>query len=128
MLSALALSLALSATAVPPGAPVENHAHGAHYGQPTVQVFARKPVDEYRKANWLRYNAELETHWRAYRAAGSTPAAWQTYLANAEAAKYRYLYADPYLLPVVEPPLGYLPPWEQVIQNGALTAGAGCTP
>ncbi len=122
MLPALALSIALSATSVPPGTPVDSPI------QPTVQVFARKPVDEYRKANWLRYNAELETHWQAYRAAGSTPAAWQTYLTNAEAAKFRYLRADPYLLPVVEPPLGYLPPWEQVIQDAALSAGAGCTP
>jgi hypothetical protein len=128
MLPALALTVALGATAVPPGWPVENHAHPGHYAQPTVQVFARKPVDEYRKANWHRYNAELELRWQAYRAAGSTPAAWQAYQASAEGAKFRYLYDDPYLLPVVEPRLGYLPPWQQVIEQGSVTTGAACVP
>src|SRR5690349_24938371 len=108
MLPALALYVALSATAVPPGTPVENHAHPGHYAQPTVQVFERKPVDDYRKASWIRYNADLEQLWQTYRLAGSTPAAWQAYQAGANAAKYRYLYDDPYLLPVVQPNLTYV--------------------
>ena len=128
MLPALAISVALSAAAVPPGAPVENHAHPGHYAQPTLQVFARQPVDQYRQANWLRYNAELDQLWLAYRTAGSTPAAWQTYQAAANEAKFHYLYHDPYLLPVVRPNLAYLPPWEQVIHDGSLTAGATCCP
>jgi hypothetical protein len=126
MLPALALSIALSATAVPPGAPVANHAQPGHDTQPTVQIFEREAVDNYRRANWLQYNAELERLWQIYRAAGSTPLAWQAYQASAEAAKYRYLYADPYLLPVVRTQAAFLPPWEQVIQNGSVATGAAC--
>ena len=126
MLPALALSVALSATAVPPGTPVENHAHPGHYAQPTVQVFERQGVDDYRRANWVRYNAELEQLWQVYRAAGSTPVAWQAYQVSANAAKYRYLYADPYLLPVVRPTHVYVPEWEQVIHNGSVAVGAAC--
>jgi hypothetical protein len=127
MLTALALSVALNAAAVPPGSAVVNHASPGHYAQPTVQIFERKQVDDYRRANWLRYNADLDAHWRAYRATGSTPAAWQAYQVNAEAAKRRYLVDDPYLLPVVTPSPAYLPPWQQLIIDGALAAGSGCT-
>jgi hypothetical protein len=126
MLSAYLLSVAMSATAVPPGWPVENHAHPGHYAQPTVQVFERKPVDDYRRANWVRYNIELEAHWKAYRAAGSTPEAWAAYQVNANAVKRRYLIDDPYLLPIVDPPVSYLPPWQQVVVDGAAAAGAAC--
>lgn len=124
MLPALALSVALSATAVPPGYPVENHAQPSHFAQPTVQVFERKPVDDYRKANWIRYNAELDSLWKAYRKAGSTPAAWQTYQLSVESAKRRYLIADPYLLPIMNPPATFVPPWEQAISTGAAPTGA----
>ena len=126
MLPALALSVVLSASAVPPVFVAENEGDGVHLDQPTVQVFARQGIDEYRRANWVRYNAELEQLWQVYRAAGSTPVAWQAYQASANAAKYRYLYDDPYLLPVVRQKSTYLPAWEQVIHNGSLAAGAAC--
>ena len=103
MISALALSLAMSTTMVPPGQEVVNHAHPGHYAQPTIRVFERKPVDEDRKLAWQAYCRELDMLWNEYRAAGSTPAAWRTYLSAAGQAKRRYVVNDPYLAPIIDP-------------------------
>jgi hypothetical protein len=102
MISAVALSVALSATMVPPGEPVVNHAHPGHYAQPTIRTFERRAEDLDRKAAWQAYCRELEALWSAYRAAGSTPAAWRTYVQASGQAKRRYVFADPYLAPIVD--------------------------
>jgi hypothetical protein len=102
MISAFVLSLAISTTSVPPGAPVENHAHPAHFAQPTIRVFARRAVDSSRELAWITYSHELDQLWLAYRAAGGTPAAWRQYVDAAGEAKRRYVYGDPYLAPIVD--------------------------
>lgn len=101
MLSAFALSVALSASMVPPGEEVANHAHPAHYGQPTIRVFERRAEDADRKQAWIAYCRELDQLWLEYRTAGSTPAAWRSYVTAAGEAKRRYVTADPYLAPIV---------------------------
>jgi len=102
MISAAILSLAMSSTMVPPGQSVVNHAHPAHYTQPTVRIFERRGEDRDRRVAWEAYCKELDALWAAYRNAGSTPVAWNTYLDAAGQAKRRYVYQDPYLLPIVE--------------------------
>jgi hypothetical protein len=102
MVSAYVLSIALSATAVPPGEQVINHAHPAHYGQPTIRVFERRSEDTDRKLAWVSYCRELDILWAQYRAAGSTPAAWRMYVDAAGQAKRRYVYGDPYYAPIVD--------------------------
>lgn len=106
MISAFVLSVALSTPSVPPGAEVVNHAHLGHYAQPTIRVFARRPVDEQRRSAWEEYCRHLDLLWAEYRAAGSTPIAWRTYLSAAGEARRIYVYGDPYLAPIVNP---YLP-------------------
>jgi len=49
MMSAFVLSVAISTTMVPPGEEVVNHAHPAHYAQPTIRVFERRAEDTDRK-------------------------------------------------------------------------------
>jgi hypothetical protein len=102
MISAVALSIALSATMVPPGAPVVNHAHPAHYAQPTIRVFERRAEDADRRQAWNAYCKDLDILWTSYRAAGSTPAAWRKYVEAAGEAKRRYVFGDPYLAPIVD--------------------------
>jgi hypothetical protein len=102
MLSAFAISVALSATMVPPGEEVVNHAHPGHYAQPTIRVFERRAEDNDRRIRWNAYCRELDQLWSDYRAAGSTPAAFRQYLAALGQAKRRYVIADPYLAPVIE--------------------------
>jgi hypothetical protein len=102
MLSAWLVSLAASTTMVPPGYPVENHAHPGHSAQPTVQLFERRMVDRARRNAWDAYCAELDQYWADFRAAGSTPAAMADYKLRVNAAKTRYLYNDPYLLPIID--------------------------
>jgi hypothetical protein len=102
MLSAWLVSLSMSTTMVPPGYPVENHAHPGHSAQPTVQLFERKSVDRSRRNAWNAYNAELDQLWADFRAAGSTPAAFADYKFKVNAAKSRYLFNDPYLLPIID--------------------------
>jgi hypothetical protein len=102
MLSAWLVSMAMSTSMVPPGTPVVNHAHPAHYGQPTVQLFERKAVDRSRGNAWKAYCDTLDQYWAEYRAAGSTPAAMADYKFKVNAAKTRYLVNDPYLLPIVD--------------------------
>jgi hypothetical protein len=101
MISTAVLALALSAAAVPPGQPVVNHAHPAHYGQPTIRVFERRGEDRDRRLAWEAYCQELDQLWAEYRAAGSTPAAWRKYNDAAGQAKRRYVFQDPYLAPIV---------------------------
>ena len=102
MISAAILSLAMSSTMVPPGQQVVNHAHPAHYAQPTIRIFERRGEDRDRRVAWEAYCKELDTLWAAYRAAGSTPVAWAKYNEAAGQAKRRYVYQDPYLMPIVE--------------------------
>ena len=101
MISAAFLSLALSSTMVPPGQPVVNHAHPAHYGQPTIRVFERRSEDLARRSAWESYCRELDQLWADYRAAGSTPAAWRKYNGELGQARRRYVIQDPYLAPIV---------------------------
>jgi len=102
MVSAWVLSVAMSTTAVPPGQIVENHAHPGHYTQPEVRRYERYPMDNARRLSWEAYTKELDTHWKAYRAAGSTPEAFAKYKQAALEAKQRYVYNDPYYI-AIEP-------------------------
>jgi hypothetical protein len=102
MVTAFALSLAMSTTMVPPGEEVVNHAHPSHYGQPTIRVFERRAEDTDRKLAWIAYCRELDQLWANYRASGSTPAAWRKYVDEAGQAKRRYVIGDPYLAPIVD--------------------------
>lgn len=105
MLTGLVLSLAVTATALPPGVPVENHAGIGKYAQPTIRKFERYEVDNERRVAWDAYVKELDALWAKYRAAGSTPEAFRQYQDAALAAKRRYVYQDPYLtaVPVSDP-------------------------
>jgi hypothetical protein len=102
MVSAFVLSVAMSTTMVPPGEEVVNHAHPGHYAQPTIRIFERRAEDNDRKIAWMAYCKELDQLWSEYRATGSTPAAWRKYVATAGQAKRRYVFADPYLAPIVD--------------------------
>jgi hypothetical protein len=102
MISSFVLSLAMSSTMAPPGQPVVNHAHPAHYGQPTIRLFERRGEDRDRRIAWEAHCRELDQLWAAYRAAGSTPVAWRQYIDAAGQAKRRYVFQDPYLAPVIE--------------------------
>ena len=102
MITSFVLSLALSSTMVPPGAPVVNHAHAGHFAQPTIRIFERRSEDLDRRILWQAYCQELDQLWAEYRAAGSTPAAWRIYVAAAGQAKRRYVFRDPYLAPIVD--------------------------
>jgi hypothetical protein len=101
MLTGIVLTVAMSATMVPPGGLVVNHAQPAHYGQPTIRTFERRAVDDLRRARWDAYVEELDGLWKQYRADGSTPVAWEFYKRAAADAKTRYVFGDPYLAPVV---------------------------
>src|SRR5215208_5337887 len=102
MISAYFVAVAFTTTAVPPGEVVVNHAHPAHYAQPTIRVFERGLEDSYRKDAWRVYCRELDLLWANYRASGSTPEAWRIYTAAAEDVKRRYVFGDPYLAPIVD--------------------------
>ena len=102
MISALALTLALSTTAVPPGGTVENHAHPAHYAQPEVRRYERFTTDYGRRLSWNEYTHEIENLWKVYRETGSTPAGFAIYKRAAAAAKQKFVYADPYYV-AIEP-------------------------
>ena len=101
MLSAWALSLAMSTTSVPPCCPVANHGQVGHYTQPTIRRYERYEVDHGRRLAWEAYTQELDKAWKAYRAAGSTAEAFQNYKKVAGQAKTRYIYQDPYYAPVL---------------------------
>jgi hypothetical protein len=100
MVANAVLSLALASIAVPPGAPVANHAHPGHYTQPTLRAFERQPVDDFRQSQWHAFCQKLDELWLTYRAAGSTPQAWQTYKQAVAQLRRQYVYDDPYLAPV----------------------------
>src|SRR5947209_15884248 len=102
MVSALLLSIAISTTSVPPGEMVVNHAHPAHFGQPTIRVLERRAEDTDRKLAWINYCKELDALWADYRAAGSTPAAWRAYVIASSGAKPRYVFGDPEVAPIVD--------------------------
>ena len=100
MFTSLVLSVAMSTTLVPPNELVEDHSQPYHWTQPTVRRFEREAVDNDRRAAWEAYVRELDLLWQDYRAAGSNPRAWRTYNEQAAQAKRRYIYADPYLMPI----------------------------
>jgi hypothetical protein len=102
MIATFVLSVAMSTTMVPPGEQVVNHAHPGHSAQPTIRIFERRGEDTDRKIAWRGYCQELDQLWAEYRAAGSTPAAWRKYVAEAGLAKRRYVIGDPYLAPIVD--------------------------
>ena len=66
MIAAFVLSLAMSTTMVPPGEPVVNHAHPAHFAQPTIRVFERRAEDTDRKLAWVNYCRDLDQLWSEY--------------------------------------------------------------
>ena len=101
MISAWALSLAMSTTSVPPCCPVVNHAQPGHYAQPTIRRYERYDEDHARRLAWEAYCQELDKAWKEYRAAGSTSEAMQTYKKMAGQAKTRYIYNDPYYAPIL---------------------------
>lgn len=102
MLSGWLVSVALSSSMVPPGEAVENHASVGHSTQPTIQLFERRAVDRARRVAWNAYVAELDVLWGEYKAAGATPDAFSVYKFKANAAKTRYLYNDPYHVPIID--------------------------
>ena len=101
MISAWALSLAMSTTSVPPCCPTVNHAHPGHFAQPTIRRYERYEEDHTRRLAWDAYCQDLDRAWKEYRAAGSTPEAMQTYKKLAGQAKTRYIYNDPYYAPIL---------------------------
>ena len=94
------LMLAVSATLVPPGELVEDHSHLGHWTQPTIRHFVRWQDEMDRRLAWDAYNRELEQLWIEYRRAGSTPRAWREYDRAAAQTKRRYVYNDPWYVPV----------------------------
>ena len=65
MVSAWALSLAISTTSVPPGYPVVNHAQPGHFAQPTIRRYERFEEDHFRRTAWEAYCQELDKAWKA---------------------------------------------------------------
>jgi hypothetical protein len=104
MLSGLVLMAAMNATMVPPGYPVVNHGAPGHYTQPVLRRYERFEEDYGRRMAWERYCRRLDVLWQQYRDAGSSPAAWEVYKLEALRAKRDYVFADPYLAPVVYAP------------------------
>ena len=102
MLTGLVLSVAMASTALPPGAPVANHAGIGKHLQPTIRRFERYEEDNERRLAWNAYCKELDVLWAKYRAAGSTPEAFKAYQNAALTAKRHYVYQDPYHTAVPE--------------------------
>jgi hypothetical protein len=95
MLSAWALSLAISNTSVSIGC------HSANHAQPTIRRFERYDTDHARRLAWEAYTQQLDKAWKDYRAAGSTDEAFQNYRKVAGQAKTRYIYNDPHYAPIL---------------------------
>jgi len=94
--------LVAAALSVPLGGVPDNHAQpGQTHSYPVVQRFERRAVDDYRRCNWNTYTKQLDKLWVAYRRAGSTPKAWESYQKSLKMSQYGYLYCDPYLLPFI---------------------------
>ena len=66
----------------------------------TVRRFEDRRMDDERRDNYGVYVNELDQLWREYRAAGSTPQAFRIYQREAAQAKQRYIYRDPWLVPI----------------------------
>lgn len=92
----IATLVVASAVSVPPGDLTVNHGHKYQYTQPTQKYFTRRHEDQARGKAWMGYVDELDALWAEYRAAGSTPEAWEIYKTRAAAAKRCYVYQDPY--------------------------------
>lgn len=101
MMTSIVMSVVLSAAMVPPGAEVANNGSPGTSTQPVLRRFERYDVDRGRRLAWERHNRRLDSLWRQFREAGSTTEAWETYLVEAEKAKRDYVFADPYLAPVL---------------------------
>jgi len=100
MISEFVLTMAMSATAVPPGS-VVNHGHPGHYTQPTTREYERFDTDYSRRLRYNDYVLNLDKAWKEYRNAGSTPAAFANYKKVARDLKRCYVWDDPYLTPVL---------------------------
>lgn len=124
MLSAVALSVVLSATSAPPGA-VVNHAHPGHYAQPTIREYERFQTDYSRRMRYNDYVAALDKEWQLYRDSGSNPVAFAQYKAAARKLKHDYVWADPYLAPVV-PGTGTPGAYSRNADMGASSEAACC--
>lgn len=96
MISAFVLTVAMSATAAPPGL-VVNHAHPGHYTQPTIREYERFNTDFCRRTKYDEYVARLDEAWKTYRRGGSTPEGFTQYKALARQLKMEYVCKDPYL-------------------------------
>lgn len=101
MVSSLVLMIATSATMVPPGYPTANHGSPGTYTQPVIRRYERFEEDYSRRLAWERHTRRLDNLWRDFRDAGSTPEAFDKYQAEAAKAKRDYVFADPYLAPVL---------------------------
>jgi len=103
-LSAVVLTLAMSTTSAPPEYGITaDHSQPMHWTQPTIRVFEEHEMDYSRRTAWNDYVRELDRLWADYRAAGSTPRAFETYKREAAQAKRRYVVGDPWLMPIVDP-------------------------
>ncbi|HTN74562.1 MAG TPA: hypothetical protein VL096_04920 [Pirellulaceae bacterium] len=101
MLSSIVMSVVLNAVMVPPGEAVVNHGSPGTYTQPVLRRYERYEEDNGRRLAWDRYTRRLDNLWKQFRADGSTKEAFETYKAEAAKAKRDYVYADPYLAPVL---------------------------
>lgn len=95
-----AILIAAATTFVPPGESVIDHSQPYHSAQPTVRRFEDRPIDDRRRRNYNSYVNELDRLWQEYRLAGSTPPAFRLYQDEAAQAKRRYIYADPWYVPI----------------------------
>lgn len=94
--------LLTAALAVPPNEMAADHAHPGHSGQPVVRQFERRDEDEGRRLGWEGYVRELEFLWSEYRRKGSTSRAWRDYKRAVGQAKRRFIFQDPYFVPVIQ--------------------------
>ena len=89
--------------AVPPDEAYSvDHTQPGHYGSPVIRRFERRDEDESRELAWEAYVRELEFLWGEYRRKGSTSRAWRDYKRAVGQAKRRYIFQDPYYVPVIE--------------------------
>lgn len=90
--------IAIALSGVAPGEFTANHGQPGQFTQPTQHYFVRRDEDFARGQAWMRHVDELDALWGEYRAAGSTPQAWEVYKQKARAAKRCYVYQDPYYI------------------------------
>lgn len=96
-----AILIAAAATSfVPPNEPVVDHSQPYHYTQPTVRRFEDRRMDDQRRESYNVYVNEIDRLWQEYRLAGSTPQAFRVYQDEAAQAKTRYIYRDPWYVPI----------------------------